>query len=90
MRDDNDRNDQNSENAVPNDKVVELKDSGESFQSFETQNESSSDMGVCPVAFSDIYQKDSYLLFRALCKLSMKGISDENYSTTDSIIHQNK
>lgn len=42
-------------------------------------------------AFSTIYQKDAYLLFRALCKLSMKGLSDEGITATnDSILLQNK
>ena len=39
-------------------------------------------------SFSSIYQKDCYLLFRALCKLSMKGQSDDR--NNDSIALQNK
>lgn len=44
------------------------------------------------VAFLSVYHKDSYLLFRALCKLSMKGLSDEASSGTqnDVIALQNK
>ena len=44
-------------------------------------------------AFSSIYQKDSYLLFRALCKLSMKGLNEEGthvQSSNDPIALQNK
>lgn len=38
----------------------------------------------------NIYQKDAYLLFRALCKLSMKGVADDTATSNDAIIHQNK
>lgn len=41
-------------------------------------------------AFESVYQKDSYLLFRALCKLSTKGVSDEVVTGSDAVIHQNK
>ena len=44
-------------------------------------------------AFSSIYQKDAYLLFRALCKLSMKGLNEEasnSHSSNDPIAMQNK
>lgn len=41
-------------------------------------------------AFSSIYQKDAYLLFRALCKLSMKGSSDDAVGYNDNILLQNK
>lgn len=43
--------------------------------------------------FSSIYQRDSYLLFRALCKLSMKGLNEEGssiQSANDPIALQNK
>jgi hypothetical protein len=44
------------------------------------------------IAFLSVYHKDSYLLFRALCKLSMKGLSDEasNGAQNDAIALQNK
>ena len=42
-------------------------------------------------SFKSIYQKDSYLLFRALCKLSMKGLTEENSAiSNDNILLQNK
>jgi brefeldin A-inhibited guanine nucleotide-exchange protein len=41
--------------------------------------------------FPSVYHKDAYLLFRALCKLSMKGLSEETqYAHTDAIPLQNK
>lgn len=41
--------------------------------------------------FPSVYHKDAYLLFRALCKLSMKGLSeDSQWSQTDAIPLQNK
>jgi brefeldin A-inhibited guanine nucleotide-exchange protein len=44
------------------------------------------------VAFLSVYHKDAYLLFRALCKLSMKGLNDEPSSgaQNDAIALQNK
>jgi hypothetical protein len=41
-------------------------------------------------SFDSPYQKDAYLLFRALCKLSTKGFQDESTNSTDAVIHQNK
>lgn len=42
-------------------------------------------------SFPTIYHKDLYLLFRALCKLSMKGISEESSSgQNEAIAVQNK
>lgn len=41
-------------------------------------------------SFDSSYQKDAYLLFRALCKLSTKGFQDESTTSTDAVIHQNK
>lgn len=41
-------------------------------------------------SFDSPYQKDAYLLFRALCKLSTKGFQDESTHSTDAVIHQNK
>jgi brefeldin A-inhibited guanine nucleotide-exchange protein len=41
--------------------------------------------------FPSIFHKDAYLLFRALCKLSMKGLSeDTQFSQSDAIALQNK
>ena len=43
--------------------------------------------------FPTVYHKDSYLLFRALCKLSMKGLNDDGTGTgieNDPIALQNK
>lgn len=41
--------------------------------------------------FPSVYHKDAYLLFRALCKLSMKGLSEETqYAHSDAIPLQNK
>jgi hypothetical protein len=41
-------------------------------------------------SFNSIYQKDAYLLFRALCKLSMKGSGDDSSNYNDNILIQNK
>jgi hypothetical protein len=43
-------------------------------------------------SFPSSYHKDAYLLFRALCKLSMKGLSEEssNSQANDPIALQNK
>lgn len=41
--------------------------------------------------FPSVYQRDAYLLFRALCKLSMKGMSeDAQTAINDSVMLQNK
>ena len=43
------------------------------------------------MVFPSVYHKDAYLLFRALCKLSMKGLSEEaQYAHSDAIPLQNK
>ena len=43
------------------------------------------------LVFRSVFHKDAYLLFRALCKLSMKGLSEEaQYAHTDAIPLQNK
>ena len=44
------------------------------------------------MAFPSIMHKDAFLIFRALCKLSMKGLheSDESGSLSDPIALQNK
>lgn len=43
------------------------------------------------LVFPSVYHKDAYLLFRALCKLSMKGLSEETqYAHSDAIPLQNK
>lgn len=52
-----------------------------------------SDPGVSanPTDFPTIFHKDAYLMFRALCKLSMKGLTDESQvAYSDSIVLQNK
>jgi brefeldin A-inhibited guanine nucleotide-exchange protein len=41
--------------------------------------------------FVSVYQRDAYLLFRALCKLSMKGLNeDSSAALNDSVMLQNK
>ena len=40
--------------------------------------------------FPSILHKDAFLLFRALCKLSMKGLLDDSVSMSDPIALQNK
>lgn len=40
--------------------------------------------------FPSVYHKDSFLLYRALCKLSMKSLQDDHGTMTDPIILQNK
>jgi len=40
--------------------------------------------------FPSILHKDAFLLFRALCKLSMKGLQDESGSPNDPMALQNK
>jgi hypothetical protein len=53
---------------------------------------SASSSGGSNLQFPSIFHKDAYLLFRALCKLSMKGLSEEvQYAhITDAIPLQNK
>lgn len=48
--------------------------------------------GAIVMAFPSIMHKDAFLIFRALCKLSMKGLheSDESGSLSDPIALQNK
>lgn len=41
-------------------------------------------------SFASILHKDAFLLFRALCKLSMKGLNDDANSQQDPIALQNK
>lgn len=41
--------------------------------------------------FSSVFHRDAYLLFRALCKLSMKGFTEESQvAYSDNIVLQNK
>ena len=40
--------------------------------------------------FPSIYHKDAFLLYRALCKLSMKSIQDDKGDLNDPIVLQNK
>jgi hypothetical protein len=40
--------------------------------------------------FPSILHKDAFLIFRALCKLSMKSSTSENGSTIDPLALQNK
>ena len=43
------------------------------------------------ITFPSVFHKDSYLLFRALCKLSMKGLNDDSTGIeNDPIALQNK
>lgn len=42
------------------------------------------------LSFSSIHHKDAFLLFRALCKLSMKGLHDDSGTQNDPIALQNK
>ncbi|KAJ1434054.1 hypothetical protein B484DRAFT_477107 [Ochromonadaceae sp. CCMP2298] len=57
----------------------------------ETQDEPAPTTAASNMVFPSVYHKDSYLLFRALCKLSMKGLSEETqYSNSDAIPLQNK
>lgn len=48
--------------------------------------------GTTSMAFPSIMHKDAFLIFRALCKLSMKGLheTDESGSLSDPIALQNK
>lgn len=41
-------------------------------------------------SFASILHKDAFLIFRALCKLSMKGLNDDSNSPQDPIALQNK
>ena len=50
-------------------------------------NDKSSDKDM---TFASVYHKDTFLLFRALCKLSMKGLHDDSGSQSDPIALQNK
>jgi brefeldin A-inhibited guanine nucleotide-exchange protein len=70
--------------AEMGDKTEDAKPNGESASA--TAAVTASNM-----VFPSVYHKDSYLLFRALCKLSMKGLSeDTQYSNSDAIPLQNK
>jgi hypothetical protein len=40
--------------------------------------------------FQSVYHKDAFLLYRALCKLSMKSLQDDHASLSDPIVLQNK
>ena len=42
------------------------------------------------VSFPSIHHKDAFLLFRALCKLSLKGLHDDTGTMNDPIALQNK
>jgi hypothetical protein len=42
------------------------------------------------LAFPSVLHKDTFLIFRALCKLSMKGLQDDGNSQSDPIALQNK
>lgn len=56
-----------------------------------TESDVASDKGA-NITFQSVYHKDCYLLFRALCKLSMKGLNDDssNGAQNDAIALQNK
>ena len=41
-------------------------------------------------SFPSIVHKDAFLIFRALCKLSMKGLNDDAGAQQDPIALQNK
>lgn len=43
-----------------------------------------------PDVFTSVYKKDAFLTFRAICKISMKGLHDESGSQYDPIALQNK
>lgn len=49
-------------------------------------------VSITSMAFPSIMHKDAFLIFRALCKLSMKGLheTDESSSLSDPIALQNK
>ncbi len=73
--------------------VVKLVENAEPFQSDATGDElqdENSHISVNPENFVSVYQKDAYLLFRALCKLSMKGSNDDVAGYNDNILLQNK
>ena len=46
--------------------------------------------GTSQQSFPSIIHKDAFLIFRALCKLSMKGLNEDAGSTQDPIALQNK
>jgi hypothetical protein len=46
--------------------------------------------GTNAATFPSVFHKDTFLIFRALCKLSMKGLQDEGNSPSDPIALQNK
>jgi len=41
-------------------------------------------------SFDSIFHRDSYLVFRALCKLSMKGVAEEQAQQDSNVTYQNK
>lgn len=56
----------------------------------EVDEENKLDSTVNDSNFLSIYHKDAYLTFRAICKISMKGLHDESGSQYDPIALQNK
>lgn len=56
----------------------------------ESQEASGSSSHGPGLTFPSIHHKDAFVLFRAICKLSMKGIHDEASSQSDPISLQNK
>lgn len=46
--------------------------------------------GNAGIMFPSIQHKDAFLIFRALCKLSMKGLQDDSGTHSDPIALQNK
>lgn len=82
------------------DVVVDMNDTNKAVASSETVTDASkailtnstpASTNPSNLSFQSIHHKDAFLLFRALCKLSMKGIHDDSVSNNnDPIALQNK
>lgn len=57
----------------------------------EPDEETDAKAATSSLSFPSIMHKDAFLIFRALCKLSMKGLHDESgLQSSDPIALQNK
>ena len=80
----NDSNDQHDKHDTVNLDESVTKNDGFGVGNFDDASTSSDDV------FPSVYHKDAFLLYRALCKLSMKSLQDSNGNLNDPIVLQNK
>jgi hypothetical protein len=67
-----------------------LADAATASESSEDPAKPSEDADSASTDFSSAFHRDAYLLFRALCKLSMKGVADDQVAYSDNLVVQNK